>query len=212
MTFHRTVKRALTQNIRNTIVRGLYPPGTHLRLEDLAAQFDVSTMPIREALQSLESEGIVTSIPHRGSFVTRFSADELLDIYEIRATLEQMATRAAVPNINAERFDQLQQLIDNWKKDEDVVAIVQTNTEFHTTLYEAAQRQHLCTLISQLRYRTHHYLHAYLEEVGRLDKAQEEHQAIVDACREGDTENAGELMYQHIWLVGTALADYVKKS
>jgi len=83
----RTVKDALVENLRDEIIRGDLVPGQYLRLEEIAPRFDVSTMPVREALRDLEAEGLVTIFPHRGAIVTQLSADELQDIYDIRATL-----------------------------------------------------------------------------------------------------------------------------
>lgn len=209
--FHRTVTNALMQAIRESIVSGTYAPGNHLRLDELAAKYEVSTMPIREALRALEAEGIVTNIPHRGTFVTQFTAAELDDIYEIRAALEQMATLAAVPNLNAETINELQQLIEMGHSDQyNVAQLVQMNTDFHTRLYETSGRKHLCDLILILRHRTHHYLHAYVTELKRFGRAQEEHQAIVDACKSGDAQKAADLMYAHVRQVGQSLADYIR--
>jgi hypothetical protein len=76
----RTVKETLVENLRDEIIRGDLVPGQYLRLEEIAPRFDVSTMPVREALRDLEAEGLVTIFPHRGAIVTKLSADELQDI------------------------------------------------------------------------------------------------------------------------------------
>ena len=61
-----TIKDALAQQIRAEIIRGHLPPGKRLRLRDLAAQYKISTMPVREALRDLEAEGLVTGEPRKG--------------------------------------------------------------------------------------------------------------------------------------------------
>ena len=88
-----TVKRLLVEQIRNEIIKGNYVPGQRLRLRELASEFSISTQPVRDALSELEAEGLVTSEPRRGAVVTQLSPAELQDIYDIRATLEAMATR-----------------------------------------------------------------------------------------------------------------------
>jgi DNA-binding GntR family transcriptional regulator len=209
--FHRTVKNALVEVIRNEIIRGKFKPGEHLRLEVLAGKFDVSTMPVREALRELESEGIVTSIAHRGSFVTSFSADELDDIYEIRANLEKLAIYSAVPRIEPRTLDELEQLVDLWSDSSlDVVELLSSNARFHNTLYAASGRSHLCGMIHRLRYRTQHYLHAYVSEPGGLSSAQDDHRHILQACRDGDAEKAGKLVYDHVQVIGKLIADSVR--
>src|SRR3989304_10124904 len=103
----RTVKSLLVEKLRDEILQGELIPGQYLRLEELATRFEVSTMPVREALSDLEAEGLVTIFPHRGTIVTELSADDLVDIYDIRATLEAMAARLAVPRLTATTIDQL---------------------------------------------------------------------------------------------------------
>ena len=73
----RTVKTSLVETLRDEIIQGDHAPGQHLRLEEIAARYDVSTMPVREALRDLEAEGIVTIFPHRGAVVTKLTAGEL---------------------------------------------------------------------------------------------------------------------------------------
>jgi DNA-binding GntR family transcriptional regulator len=108
----RTVKDALVETLRDEIIRGDLVPGQYLRLEEIAARFDVSTMPVREALRDLEAEGLVTIFPHRGAIVTQLGADELQDIYDIRATLEEMATRLAVPFVTKATLAELTSLVE----------------------------------------------------------------------------------------------------
>jgi hypothetical protein len=91
----RTVREGFVENLRDEIVRGDHVPGHYLRLEELAARSDLSTMPAREALRDPEAEGLVTIFPHWGAVVIELSADELQDVYNIRGTLEAMAARLA---------------------------------------------------------------------------------------------------------------------
>ena len=98
MIYH-TVKSALVENIRDEIIRGHFEPGERLRLEEIAERYAVSTMPVREALRKLEAEGLVKIFPHRGATVCPLSAAELEDIYDTRATLEEVATCLAVPHL-----------------------------------------------------------------------------------------------------------------
>lgn len=211
MILKKIAKTDLMILIRDDIVRGEFSPGTHLRLDKLATRFEVSTMPIREALRALEAEGIVYSIPHRGSYVTEFTADELLDIFEMRAALEKMATRDAVPRFTENHLEQFQEMVNNWRAESDDLALmVQQNNDFHKLIYQTANRPHLYKEIMVLRNRTPHYLRSYAEEMGRFENAKQAHQALVDAFQVGNAENAGNLMFKHIWDVGQALAEYIR--
>jgi DNA-binding GntR family transcriptional regulator len=210
----RTVKDALVETLRDEIIRGDFVPGQYLRLEEIAARFDVSTMPVREALRDLEAEGLVTIFPHRGATVTQLSADELQDIYDIRATLEEMATRLAVPFVTKATLAELTSLVEQIENHiSDVATLVKLNHQFHLTLYAASGRRHLCELNRILRYRTQHYLHVFIVEVelGHLPQTQGEHRAILEACKRGDAEQAAALMHDHVAQVGRAIVEYVRQ-
>ncbi len=208
------MKETLVEILRDEIIRGELVPGQHLRLEEIAPRFDVSTMPVREALRDLEAEGLVTIFPHRGAIVTKLSADELQDIYDIRATLEGMATRLAVPFLTEDTLAELASLIEQMDHHlDDVVNLVKLNYEFHLTLYAASGRTHLCELNRILRNRTQHYLHVFIveAELAHTPKAQGEHRAILEACKRGDAEQAAALMRDHVAQVGQAIIGHVRR-
>ncbi len=207
----RTVKSTIVENLRDDIICGEYLPGQRLLLEEIAARFDISTTPVREALSDLESEGIVTIFPHRGAVVTQFSADDLQDIYDIRATLEEMATRLAVPNVSDATLKQMLAYIDQMDSHlGELVTLVKLNHSFHITLYNASGRRHLCELTNMLRYRTQHYLHAYISYLGGMPQAQADHRAILEACEQGNVDRAAMLIHSHVATVGGAIVDYVR--
>jgi DNA-binding GntR family transcriptional regulator len=210
----RTVKDALVETLRDEIIRGDLVPGQYLRLEEIAPRFDVSTMPVREALRDLAAEGLVTVFPHRGAMVTQLSADELQDIYDIRATLEEMATRLAVPFVTKAILTELASLIEQIENHVgDVATLVKLNHQFHLTLYAASGRKHLCELIRMLRYRSQHYLHVYTAEVdvGRLPQIPGEHRAILEACKRGDAEQAAALMREHVAEAGRVIVEHARQ-
>jgi DNA-binding GntR family transcriptional regulator len=210
----RTVKDTLVETLRDEIVRGDFSPGQYLRLEEIAPRFDVSTTPVREALRELEAEGLVTIFPHKGAIVTKLSADELEDIYDIRATLEEMATRLAVPFLTEEILTEMTFLVEQIDIYlDDVATLVKLNHQFHHTLYTASGRSHLCELIRILRYRTQHYLHVFIveSELSHSPKSQGEHQAILEACQRGDSEQAATLMYHHVAQVGRMIIEHERQ-
>lgn len=208
-----SVKRLLVEQIRNEIIKGNYAPGQRLRLRDLAAEFNISTQPVRDALSELEAEGLITSEPRRGAEVTQLSPAELQDIYDIRSTLEGMATRLAVPHLTEDELTALERLIEEMDAHMgEIIELVRLNFEFHTTIYQAANRNHLLDLIETLRHRTEYYLHAYMIDLGGMPHAQEEHRAIVAACRQGDASLAADIMNEHITEAGQGIIKYVDRT
>jgi DNA-binding GntR family transcriptional regulator len=208
----RTVTSTLVENLRDEILLGELVPGQHIRLEEIAARFDVSTMPVREALRDLEAEGLVNIFPHRGAVVTQLSSDDLQDIYDVRAVLEEMATRLAVPHMTEATFKQLLSYINQMDSHlGELVTLVKLNNDFHNTLYNASGRRHLCDLTCLMRYRTQHYLHAFISHLGGMPQAQAEHRAIIEACRQGDADRAAMLVHNHVVHVGDAIIEYVRQ-
>jgi DNA-binding GntR family transcriptional regulator len=206
------VKKALVDNLRDEIIQGDLIPGQHLRLEEIASRFDVSTMPVREALRDLEAEGLVTIFPHKGAVVTQLSADDLQDIYDIRGTLEALGTRLAVPHMTEATFAELTTIIEQMDSHlDEVVSLVKLNNNFHVTLYAPSGRVHLRDLVITLRHRTQHYLRAYIAQLERMPQAQVEHRAILEACKAGDADLAASLMYDHVVTVGNAIIEYVRR-
>ena len=171
-------------------------------------------MPIREAIRDLEAEGVVTIFPHRGAIVTQLSADELQDIYDIRAALEEMATRLAVPCVTEATLAELTSLVEQIENHRgDVATLVKLNHQFHLTLYAASGRRHLCELTRVLRHRTQHYLHVYTVETesNHGPETQREHRAIIEACKRGDAEQAAALTREHVAEVGRAIVEYERQ-
>ena len=209
---NRTVKDALVENLRDEIIKGSLRPGQKLRQEELAAYFDVSTMPVREALRELEAEGLVTITPHRGAVVTRLSAEDLQDIYDIRTNLEEMATRLAVPRLDETALADLTQCIQAMDDHfDDAIIYTYLNHEFHLMLYTASGRRHLCELIELLRRRTQHYVYAHLSVMGRRPESIEDHRSILEACQRGDADRAAAIMRQHLSRVGRELVEYYQE-
>jgi DNA-binding GntR family transcriptional regulator len=209
---NRTVKDQLVEALRDEIIRGNLRPGQYLRQEDLAARFEVSTMPIREALRDLETDGLVTIYPHRGAMVSSLSPEDLEDIYDTRALIEEMATRLAVPRLSETTVNEMSSILDELDRHlNDVLIAVNLNHRFHSTLYGASGRKHLCEFQQVLRRRTHHYLYAYITCLGNMSQAQGEHRAILEACRRRNAEQAAAITRDHVAQVGRALIRYVRE-
>jgi len=207
----KTVTDILVEQIRKEIIRGVYPPGSRLRLRDLADRFNVSTMPIREALQLLESEGLATSEARKGFKVTELTPNELQDIYDMRATLESMATRLAVPHISDEIIAAMREVIGKIDAvQDDASLVVELNNDFHALIYMASGRTHLASVINMLRHRVAHYFHNYMIELG--SHAQTDHLDIIQACQDRDAERAAEIMFGHIDRAGRAVVAHAQKS
>ena len=152
-TGHRTLAEKAFTALHEAIVTGALGPGERLPIEELAETFDMSPMPIREALRRLDSVGLVENVPHRGARVTELSGADLADVYEARLALEPMAVEHA-----AVRFEDedrraaeaaLRRHIAAYERD-DITQVWRAHTEFHFALYRAAGSRWLLRLITPL--------------------------------------------------------------
>lgn len=113
----------------------------HIRQEQLAAELSTSVVPVREALKTLEAEGLDTYIPYRGFQVTRLSIDDLHETYEIRRLLEDEIVSIAAPRLTDQHFDALgatMTAMPDASRAGDVTIMIAGNHELHFTIFEAA--------------------------------------------------------------------------
>lgn len=190
--------QAVADDLRDAILRGQVAGGTHLNQNLIALDYGVSAIPVREALKQLESEGLVTSTPHRGAVVSSLSPEEIQDLYDIRIALESLAVRLAVRHLTDADIARLEKLLRAMDRESDPAQWLDMNLDFHRALYAASKRTHLCTLIDTLRRNTERYLRIYAKSMGRLHKAQAEHRKILAAYRRQDETGAANALRDHL--------------
>src|SRR5688572_28296609 len=108
---YRTKQEIVVERLRDAILEEELRPGEWLRLRDMAELLGTSTMPIREALQTLAADGLVVLSPHRGAQVPPLTAEELEELYMARLGLEGLAARLAAANVTAEELAHLRVLL-----------------------------------------------------------------------------------------------------
>lgn len=197
-----TVAEAVTKRLREEIQNGELEPGQRLRQAHIAADYGVSTTPVRESFVKLEREGLLVSSAHRGVVVFEPTTEELNELYEIRIPLESLATELAVPNLTDEDLATMNDCLDGMKRagetgDADLGAT--THELFHSTIYAAAHRPRLLHLIEGLRSSSQAYLALFVASADvRVQHNEEEHQAIYDACAARSPKKARAAMTQHL--------------
>jgi len=187
-------EHALAQ-LRPLLISGELQPGTRIDQAELAKRFGVSIVPIREALARLQSVGLVEIVPHRGVFVTRVAADELVDIYTVREVLEEQAARIAAAKLteaDLEALSRISAAMASAVKARDHERLLACNRELHFTIYRAAGRRHMLQIIERLWDLSARYAHLQLQAVPeRGAEAMFEVRRIVLACRRRDADALG---------------------
>lgn len=193
--------------LRRAIIEGRVNPGDVLREEELARELGISRTPVREALIELRNEGLVEAQATRRAVVRAYTAEELSDIYGLRAALEAYGARLAClragPEVHRALDRNNEVFHDVARRDGDNVnELVRLNLDFHAIIADAAGMPHLQKMIDQVmviprRYRAYA---AYVPE--HRGTVEEHHRALAAAIEAGDADAAARLMEDHVRWTG----------
>ena len=200
----------VADRLREAILSGVLKPGQRLDQNEIAEALNVSRSPVREALRTLAAEGLVQILPHRGAIVAELSPEELEEIYAIRAVLEGMAARLAVPNMDLARLEELETILHELNATDDLDLWLELNRRFHHTIYQAAGRPRLLSLIENLRNTSAPYIRQYIDSSEHMEEAKESHQRIFEACARGDAAAARRETEKHLKAVCQGMLVFVR--
>ena len=215
------------EQLRDALLTGKYPPNQKLVLKELSQELDVSPMPVREAMNHLENDGLVTKVPHQGYTVSPLSLGEMQELFELRMVLEAFALKSSVARIEEQSLQKLfdltgemEQYIEEHEKktnppsshpEPEQKKFMAINREFHLTIVSAAGYTHLPAILHNIFDKSERYMNL-LEFVVGLDRSDLlDHQHIVQAIQSQDTEKAEHLITKHIQRVLAELKQYVIK-
>jgi DNA-binding GntR family transcriptional regulator len=213
---HRQLRNLVADRLRAAILNGDIKPGEWLRQERLAAEYNVSQMPIREALKELSAEGLVEHVPYRGVRVIEFSAGDIEDLYASRSFLEGKAARAAAANINSEELAELKKMLVQMRTDLEAGAITeyhQLNRHFHTLIIHASRRTYLIRTLNQMwdafpsMLWNNFSLTANRAMPSRDEADIKDHEELVAALERRDGDKAEVIAHKHIHDSGQFLVD-----
>jgi DNA-binding GntR family transcriptional regulator len=196
----KTTHALVVDELRSMILGGVLQPGDRLRIEELAQQFGVSPMPVREALHQLAAEGTAVLDPYRGFSIAELSPDEAEDLYATRAPLEELATRIAVPRLTVGTLEQLREAVARQSRAcdaGDAGRFIEADLGFHRILYATAGRPILARQVNGLINSSVRYSRANLPLPGSMRAAMEAHQVILDACERRDATLAARVTRRH---------------
>ena len=190
------------EQLRRRILGGGYKPDDRLRLTELAREFNMSEMPVREALRMLQRDGLIEMHSHRGASVANLSWSRAAEIVSVRMHLEVMAVREAANGHDKFSLAELNKILD--RMDRDLAAgsaarFSAGNREFHRRLYERGPNAVLKQEIEELWDRVWSARSQSIFEVDRprMAAAQTEHRAILAALAKGDGEAAAKAATRH---------------
>lgn len=154
--FSLTVEIANT--IRDRILKGEYGIGERIKENQIAEELRVSRTPVREAIKQLEAEGLIESIPNRGSFCLGFTNQDIDDVYAVRTAVEVLAVKWTVNKITDEEIKSLQdeyELMEFYTKKKDGNRVMEINKRFHEIIYDASRSRFLIQILKSYQEYVH---------------------------------------------------------
>lgn len=197
----RSLANTVAARLRQEIVTGVRKPGARLSQDALAIEFDVSRIPIREALQLLANEGLVTLKPHHGARVSELNSDDFMEMVGIARSLEVLATQRGAARITKPQLNEMQDLIQRMEKMEDqTMEWYALNREFHMVLVNASGWNLLTNLVREYRHNLMRYVVQPEMHIPTVKTWHRQHQGIYEACASGNVELAVARMTEHLTL------------
>jgi DNA-binding GntR family transcriptional regulator len=199
----RTKTDSVFESLKAAIINGDLKPGDWIRNSDWADRLHVSPIPVREALGRLEAQGLVEIGAHKGARVTSQTDAHVEETYLIRIALESLAARLALEQISDEAFarlvsevEDLSELLEEHIRARNLPAALSTNFDIHMTIYKAAGRPRLVSMIENL-WATYPFGSSSWPD-GRWDAMQLDHRRYLKVLKERDPEKMGLETERHI--------------
>ncbi len=198
---YQPLREVVCETLRDAIRKGVLKPGERLMEIQLAEELGVSRTPVREAIRKLELEGYVIMMPRRGTYVANLSIRDVNEVFEIRTSLDSLASGLAAERITDEELESLQRLlvlISKYIESNNMEKIVETDMQFHDLLYQASRNTRLVGIIYNLREQLTRFRATSMSFPGRLKATLEEHRQIVEAIAQGDVKAAQHAAEYHM--------------
>jgi len=198
---HRPLRELVYEELRNLILSGEIKPGTRMMEIELADSMGVSRTPIREAIRKLEKEGLVTIEPRKGAYVSTISMNDIVNILQIRGTLEGLAATLAatrIKEIELMKLKEASQAFDRAVEEGNTKEMISNDTLFHHIIVEASGNDLLIKMVTDLQEIVLRFRYLYYKDFKRAEKMPPEHANILRAIETGSGETARSAAEFHI--------------
>jgi DNA-binding GntR family transcriptional regulator len=198
---YQSLTDATCDRLRRAIIDGTFAPGEKLKERELASLIGVSTTPVKAALQRLALEGLVTSIPLRGSYVAEDIASILSEIGLIRSALEGTAAYLAALKASEEDRATLRaqlEVMEACTRDRDLKRAVDSNTRFHAIISDICGNHAVRQMLGVVREYDAILRPQVLADESQMDQGLQEHRAVFEAIAARDPEAADARMREHV--------------
>jgi DNA-binding GntR family transcriptional regulator len=198
---YKPLREVIFNSLREAIIIGELRPGERLMEVQLAEKMGVSRTPVREAIRKLELEGLVDMIPRKGAHVAELSIKDIMDVLEVRASLDGLATSLAAERITDDELKELRHInvqFAAYIDKENLNGSIKKDAEFHDIIYKASRNDKLISMLNNLREQVQRFRVIYLKDYNNSKNLIKEHNDIYEAVSSRNTEDARNIAKTHI--------------
>lgn len=208
MTRHKNLSEIIVDYIKDSILSGDYKQGDHILETEVAKTLGTSRAPVREAIKELEKEGVVEIVPRRGTYVSKFSLEDIREIFEIRMLLENNIFKILISEdkLTEEDYNKLEKLVEEMiaiansseDKKEKALQINYKDIEFHRYLWKKSGSQRRVNILEGIFLQLRIAMLYDTDKTGDLNKTATDHYEIINALKSKDYENCKKALKEHI--------------
>lgn len=201
------------QYVLQAILAGELSPGMRVPAEAVAEALGISRMPVRDALRRLEGDGAVMIYANRGASVAEYSRDEVAQLIEMRAVLEGLAARLAVPHVTAVEIAELRHRKRQMEQSiEDLAKWMAFHDGFHNYLTSLSRRPLLMKQTERMRLMLNPYYRRYYEQSREFEIVGLEHQKVIDTIEYKDANHAEQIIRGHALVNVDKIASFAQSA
>lgn len=188
------------QLIKEKVVTLELPPSAVIDEHVLMQELGLGRTPIREALQRLDSEGLVNIVPRRGTFVNDISVTDLQKIFELRIVLEGFCAGLAAERITEQQLSKMEMVLRDLERSRDLdqQTLMGIDKRFHRLLYTASDNEFMIDILDRLYDLSLRLWYLVLNRLDEVRHSIEQHYEVLDALKEGDSTRAEAVMQNHV--------------
>lgn len=205
-----TLAESVYTQLRAAILDGDIEDGTELNQVALAQEFDVSRVPVREALRRLQAERLVSATPYQQFIVSGVKAETLAELIELREQIEAYAIRKHAAAVTPEMVQRMRQANAALRKQEQKDLWLAQDLQLHE-LMDGPDTE-ACRMVHDIRERVQRYLRTVASTRSRQKQACAEHDRIITAMAEGDGDAAEAAIRDHVKHTKETIVNYVNKT
>jgi len=191
------VNKEIYKELKKRIVYLDYKPKQVLNIKELAEEFGVSPIPVREVLILLESEKLIRIIPNNGIYVNDISFQELKDVFEIRLFLVGLVGKLSAQRITSEELDKMKELLKEIKKEKNRKKLIQLDAEFHDLVNYSTKNQTLAETLKRLRNQIGRLWFFAKENDAYSQKIPEDFEELIGALENKEQNKCEQIMKDH---------------